>query len=98
MEDRFCDKATRALYNGEDSKITRKLLPGELRGYAVIQLDRVLNASRIEDLRQPPSNKLEALKDDRKGQFSIRINRTYRVCFMWDNEEGAYHVEIVDYH
>jgi proteic killer suppression protein len=51
----------------------------------------------LEDLRVPPGNRLEALKGDRAGQFSIRINDQYRVCFRWTNA-GAEDVEIVDYH
>ena len=54
-------------------------------------------ASRLEDLRVPPGNHLEALKGDRSGQYSIRINDQWRVCFRWTNA-GAENVEIVDYH
>jgi proteic killer suppression protein len=54
-------------------------------------------ATRLEDLRVPPNNRLEALKGDRAGQYSIRINDQWRLCFVWRN--GAVHdVEIVDYH
>lgn len=53
-------------------------------------------ATRLEDLRVPPGNRLEALKGDRRGQYSIRINDQWRICFRW--EEGACDVEIVDYH
>ena len=51
----------------------------------------------INDLRIPPGNRLEALKGDRKGQYSIRINEKYRICFKWNNS-NAIDVEIVDYH
>jgi toxin HigB-1 len=51
----------------------------------------------LNDLRVPPGNRLEKLKGDRKGQYSIRINRRWRVCFSW-KKEHAYDVEIVDYH
>jgi proteic killer suppression protein len=54
-------------------------------------------AKRIEDLRVPPGNKLEALKGDRKGQHSIRVNDQWRICFTW-HEGEAINVEIVDYH
>lgn len=54
-------------------------------------------AHQLEDLRIPPSNRLEALKGDRKGQFSIRINRQWRICFQW-KQSAAHQVEIVDYH
>ena len=54
-------------------------------------------ATTLEDLNTPPGNRLEALSGDRKGQYSIRINDQYRICFVW-KEEYAYNVEIVDYH
>lgn len=54
-------------------------------------------AARLEDLRVPPGNRLEALKGDRAGQFSIRINDQWRICFQWSETEVT-HVEIVDYH
>ncbi|PPT07892.1 HigB toxin protein [Geitlerinema sp. FC II] len=54
-------------------------------------------ATTLDDLRIPPSNKLEALKGDREGQYSIRVNRQYRICFRWTTQ-GAENVEIVDYH
>ena len=55
------------------------------------------NAARLDDLRVPPGNRLEVLKGDRKGLFSIRINRQYRICFRW-SDAHAHDVEIVDYH
>ncbi|MFT3940754.1 type II toxin-antitoxin system RelE/ParE family toxin [Rhodopseudomonas sp.] len=54
-------------------------------------------AAKLDDLRQPPGNRLEALKGDRRGQYSIRINDQWRICFEW-REDGAEMVEIVDYH
>lgn len=54
-------------------------------------------AAELSDLRIPPGNRLEALQGDRDGQYSIRINDKYRICFRWDND-GAHEVEIVDYH
>jgi proteic killer suppression protein len=58
----------------------------------------MLNSSRrLDDLRVPPANRLEALKGDRKGQYSIRINDQWRICFRW-TEAGAADVDIVDYH
>jgi proteic killer suppression protein len=61
------------------------------------RLTQIDAATQIEDLRQPPSNRLEALKGDRKGQLSIRINDQWRVCFKFVKGD-AYDVEIVDYH
>lgn len=57
-----------------------------------------LNQARsLQDLKSPPNNCLEALKKDRVGQYSIRINKQYHLCFLWENND-AYNVEIVDYH
>jgi len=57
-----------------------------------------LNAAvQLDDLKAPPGNRLEALKGDREGQFSIRVNDQYRICFRWD-DGNAYDVEVVDYH
>lgn len=55
------------------------------------------NAAALKDLASPPGNRLEALKGDRKGQHSIRINDQWRICFTWE-EDGAHEVEVVDYH
>ncbi len=60
----------------------------------LLQLNAV---TRVEDLRIPPGNHLELLKKDRKGQYSIRINDQWRICFVWQSD-GVYQVEIVDYH
>ena len=68
-----------------------------IQGRALIKLHSLDIAEDIKDLLIPPSNKLEQLSGDRKGQYSIRINDQYRVCFSWvDN--NAYDVEIMDYH
>jgi proteic killer suppression protein len=61
------------------------------------KLDIVLYASGLGDLRSPPGNRLKALKGDRAGQHSIRVNERYRVCFVW-SDQGAQEIEIVDYH
>lgn len=59
---------------------------------------RMLNrASSLDDLKNPPGNRLEALKGDRKNRYSIRINDQWRVCFEWDKNE-SFNVEIIDYH
>lgn len=63
----------------------------------MIRLKQLHAAVELGDLTLPPSNRLEQLHGDRKGQFSIRINQQYRVCFVWDNG-GVLDVEIVDYH
>ena len=60
------------------------------------KLEMLDAAGRLEDLRVPPGNRLEALKGDRRGQHSIRINDQWRICFVWN--EGAENTEIIDYH
>ena len=61
------------------------------------KLNRMDAATRLDDLREPPGNMLEPLKGGRHGQYSIRINDQFRICFVW-KEDGAYDVEFVDYH
>lgn len=61
------------------------------------KLNRMEAAMRLDDLREPPGHMLEPLKESRQGQYSIRINNQFRICFIW-KEDGAYDVEIVDYH
>ena len=68
-----------------------------LERQALRKLEQLEWSERIEDLRVPPGNRLEALKGRRKGQYSIRINDQFRLCFRWA-EDGVYDVEIVDYH
>jgi proteic killer suppression protein len=72
-------------------------LPPEIRKRAAMRLTQLNAATRLDDLRVPPSNRLEALKHDRTGQWSIRINDQWRVCFRFENGD-AFDVEIVDYH
>lgn len=93
----FCDKGTEDIYNGVNSKQSRKTLPVELRQIALRKFYFLDNAIRIEDLKMPPGNHLEALKGDRKEQYSVRINERFRICFVW-TEKGPKQVEIVDYH
>jgi toxin HigB-1 len=93
----FANGATEDIYRGIGSNRSRKLLPVQLHGIARIKLDRIAHATGLDDLRTPPGNQLEALKGDRKGQYSVRINGQYRICFRWVDGE-ALDVEIVDYH
>lgn len=89
----FKDKEAERIWHGEFSK----RLPNEIQGVARRKL-RMLNAARIvADLRVPPANRLEALKGSRAGQFSIRINDQWRICFRFEAGQ-AIDVEIVDYH
>lgn len=89
----FIDKDTEKLYRTGKSK----KLPPEIWKRAVIKLDMLRRAKNLEDLRIPPSNRLEALKGDLEGFYSIRINDQYRVIFRFENGD-AYDVAIVDYH
>ena len=72
-------------------------LPAAIHKRAAMRLTQLNAATRLEDLRLPPSNRLEALKHDRRGQWSIRINDQWRLCFRFKNGD-AFAVEIVDYH
>ncbi|MCX7193246.1 MAG: type II toxin-antitoxin system RelE/ParE family toxin [Proteobacteria bacterium] len=72
-------------------------IPPDIHKRAAMRLTQLNAATRIEDLRLPPSNRLEALAHDRNGQWSIRINDQWRVCFRFENGD-AFDVEIVDYH
>lgn len=88
----FRCKDTRALF--EHGKCKRFSGIGRVAMRKLIQLDA---ATTLDFLRAPPGNRLEALSGDRDGQCSIRINRQFRVCFVW-TEQGPQDVEIVDYH
>ena len=88
----FADKETQRLFEAGRSRKFRAI-----ENVAKRKLDQIEAAERLEDLRVPPGNRLEALKGNRAGQFSIRINDQFRVCFHWIEEE-AEEVEIVDYH
>jgi len=89
----FKSSETEKIWNGE---ISLKL-PKEIQNIARRKLRMLNNSTSLTDLRIPPSNQLESLKGDRKGQFSIRINKQWRICFEWKRED-CFNVEIVDYH
>ena len=87
------DPETRRIWAGERSR----RLPPDIQDTALRKL-RILNrAGRLDDLRAPPGNRLEARRGDRQGQHSIRINQQWRICFRW-NDGGCDDVEICDYH
>ena len=88
----FKDKDTRELYETGDNRRFKAIARIALR-----KLDMLAAATQVETLRVPPCNHLEALSGDRKGQWSIRINGQWRICFKW-NGCNAEEVEIVDYH
>jgi proteic killer suppression protein len=93
----FADRGTADLFNGVDSRAARKTCPNTLWRIAQRKLDQLDATVSLEALRVPPGNQLEALKGDRRGQYSIRINDQYRICFVW-TPEGPDGVAIVDYH
>ena len=89
----FADKETEKIYNQNFSK----KLPSDIQKVALRKLIMIDNAGCLEDLRVPPANHLEQLSGDRKGQYSIRINDQYRICFT-EKDNDYYNVEILDYH
>ena len=89
----FRDRETGKVWAGERSR----RLPGDIQDVALRKLRQLNRSMRLEDLRIPPGNGLEALTKDRKGQHSIRINQQWRICFRW-SEGGCEDVEICDYH
>ena len=93
----FKNQGTEDINYGRVTKQALRLLPAELHKKAQIKLARLSAASSLQDLRLLQGNRFEALKGDRKGQYSIRINDQYRLCFKWEGEQAAA-VEIVDYH
>lgn len=89
----FKDEETRKIYQRERSR----RLPPEIQQIALRKLRMLNNATSLKDLQVPPANRLEKLSGNRSGQWSIRINDQWRVCFVWQ-QDHAYEVEIVDYH
>lgn len=89
----FNDKETEKVYN----QIFSRKLPGSIQKIALRKLIMIDNAISIKDLRMPPGNHLERLSGEREGQYSIRINDKYRICFKEDDGD-YYDVEIIDYH
>jgi toxin HigB-1 len=88
----FCCKDTQALFEGGHPKRFRAIETVATRKLAMLDA-----AKTLDFMRSPPGNRLEALKGDRAGQWSVRINDQWRVCFVW-TDEGPDEVEIVDYH
>jgi proteic killer suppression protein len=89
----FRDRDTEDLFHG---RFARKL-PRDIQRVAHRKLRQIHQAGQLRDLAAPPGNRLEALRHDRKGQHSIRLNDQWRICFVW-KDGGAERVEIVDYH
>ena len=93
----FKDNGTQDVFNGKNTKEARKTCPTPLWKVAARKLDLLDSVTALQELKIPPGNQLESLLADRKGQYSIRINAQYRICFLWTNL-GPDAVEIVDYH
>jgi toxin HigB-1 len=93
----FATTGTEDIFNGVDSKLARKTCPQSIWKVAFRKLDQLDSVVSLNELQIPPGNQLEALKGDRQGQHSIRINAQYRICFVWTSS-GPNDVEIVDYH
>ncbi|MDA0311862.1 MAG: type II toxin-antitoxin system RelE/ParE family toxin [Gemmatimonadetes bacterium] len=92
----FKNRGTEDIFDGDDSKAARKILPTSLHARAGRTLDQIEAALSLQSLSLP-GLRLEKLRGDRAGQHSIRVNDQYRVCFRW-TEAGPDDVEIVDYH
>ena len=89
----FADKETEKIYN----QVFSKKIPHDIQRIALRKLILIDKAGCLEDLKVPPGNRLERLTGDREGQYSIRINDQFRICFREDNNR-YYDLEIVDYH
>lgn len=90
----FKSQETKLIFDGFKSAD----YPQDIQKVALRKLLLIDAATSINDLRIPPGNRLEKLTGNRKGQYSIRINDKWRICFVWTNENNADEVEIVDYH
>ena len=93
----YASSGTEDVFNGRNTKTARRTCPRNLWRVAARKLEQLDSVTLLEEMRIPPGNQLEALSGERKGQFSVRINEQYRVCFLW-TDEGPDAVEIVDYH
>jgi proteic killer suppression protein len=89
----FADDEAARIWSG----LRSRKLPPDIQNVALRKLRMLNNARVLDDLRIPPANRLEALKGGRAGQYSIRINRQWRICFSW-SQGGPRNVEITDYH
>lgn len=93
----FRDSVTEEINYGRFSKRTQRVLPAQLQQKAQVKLAVLGAATSLNDLAELRGNRLEALKGERAGQYSIRINDQYRICFRWSGSD-AEDIEIVDYH
>lgn len=93
----FKNVGTEDVFFGKNTQSARRVCPQNLWPVAGRKLDQLDSVDVLEQLRIPPGNRLEELSGDRAGQYSIRINEQYRICFLWVDTEPD-EVEIVDYH
>jgi proteic killer suppression protein len=93
----FRNRGTEDIFRDVDSQQARNVCPPQVWRVARRKLDRLDYARSLDDLKEPPGNRLHLLKKERAGQYAIRINDQYRVCFWW-TEAGAEDVEVTDYH
>jgi len=93
----FADSGTEDVFNGKNTQQARRRCPRALWSIVARKLDQLDSVEEVQELRVPPGNRLEQLLGKRKGQYSIRINEQYRICFAW-SDDGPLEVEIVDYH
>jgi len=89
----FREAETEKVFNRRFSR----RLPQDIQSVALRKLRMISNAVDVNDLRSPPANRLEQLSGDRHGQYSVRVNDQWRICFLW-RDGDAYEVEICDYH
>ena len=93
----FKDRGTEDVFNGKNTRSARKTCPEALWHVVARKLDQLDSVTVLYELSIPPGNRLEVLSGDRAGQYSIRINDQYRICFIW-TDRGPILVEICDYH
>ena len=93
----FYNNGTEDIFDGRATRAARRLCPQALWPVVLRKLDQINRVRALQDLAIPPGNRLERLRGDRAGQYGIRINQQYRICFRWETEH-AYEVEIADYH
>ena len=97
MIESFKNKGTEDIFNGKNTKEARRICPRPLWKIAARKLDQLDSIQYLEELRIPPGNKFESLSGDRKGEYSIRLNDQYRICFIFTDVNPS-QVEITDYH
>jgi len=93
----FETRGTEDIFNGKNTKNARKACPQNLWKIARRKLDQLDSVIELKELKIPPGNRLELLSGNRSGEYSIRINEQYRICFIWQESEPK-SVEITDYH